>query len=78
MTLAERPVLGIPADLTPTLPPFTVQEAAPILNFSVDAIYDGIRRGEIRALRLGRAVRIPRRELARLLGLEDSESAVTE
>lgn len=58
-----------PLDLDPTLPPLTVRELAPILAVSEDVIYDSIKRGEIKALRLGRAIRIPRGEIARLLGI---------
>lgn len=64
-----------PLDLTPTLPPFTVAELAPILNVSLDTVYDSVHRGEIHALRLGRTLRIPRAEAARLLGLTQLVSA---
>lgn len=64
-------------DLTPTLPPFTVQQAAPLLNVSTDTIYDAVHDGTIRAMRLGRTIRIPRAEISRLLGIPDSESAAS-
>ena len=60
-------------DLTPTKPPFTAQQTAAIFNVSVDAVYDGVTRGEIRALRLGRLIRVPRAEVARLLLVGASE-----
>lgn len=34
------------------------------------AIYSAVRDGEVKAVRIGKAVRIPAREAARLLGLE--------
>ncbi len=34
------------------------------------ALYAAVREGEVRAVRIGSAVRIPAREAARLLGLE--------
>lgn len=61
-------------DLTPTLPPFTVDEVAAILNCSRDLIYDAVARGEIRALRLGRRVLVTRAECARLLGIEPNSA----
>src|SRR5437868_5560014 len=71
--LHRRAVEGYHLDLDPTLPPFTVAEEAEILGLSQDVIYDGVRRGEIRALRLGRAIRITRAETARLLQVSAGE-----
>jgi excisionase family DNA binding protein len=43
-------------------------ETARALRISKWSVYESVRRGEIRALRLGRTLRIPRGELIRLLG----------
>lgn len=43
-------------------------EAAGVLRVSRWQIYESIKRGELRAVRLGRCLRIPRDEVARLLG----------
>lgn len=48
-----------------------IPQAEAALNMSRYTIYDGIKRGEIRALRVGKALRIPRAEIARLLGEAD-------
>lgn len=62
-------------DLDPTLPPLRVQELAPVLAVSDDVIYRAIAAGEIKALRLGRAIRISRTEVARLLGIDGDPAA---
>lgn len=62
------------ADLPLVLEP---AEAAELLRISKWHLYESAKRGEIRALRLGRALRIPRAEIARLLGLEDSDAGPT-
>jgi excisionase family DNA binding protein len=48
-------------------PPLKPVDAAAELNVSVWTLYESVKRGEIRALRLGRCLRIPRAEIARLL-----------
>ena len=40
---------------------FTVQEACEILRVSENTMYDALRRGRIKSVRLGRGYRIPRR-----------------
>lgn len=47
----------------------TVSEAAELLRVSPGLLYRMIRRGGLKAVRLGRAVRIPRPELERLCGI---------
>lgn len=44
----------------------TVSEAAGWLRCSPDCVYDAIRREEIRAIRVGRLIRIPQSELLKL------------
>ena len=44
----------------------TVAEAAKALGLSRNSVYEGVRRGEIPALRIGRRVVIPRTALAAL------------
>lgn len=48
--------------------PLTPDELAAALRVSKWTVYDSIKRGEIHAIRLGRCIRIPQAELARLLG----------
>jgi excisionase family DNA binding protein len=45
----------------------TVREVAKRLKVSRSLVYQMIRRGEIKSVHLGRSVRIPAEELARLL-----------
>ena len=46
----------------------SADETAEVLRISRWAVYESIKRGEIRAVRLGHSLRIPRDEIARLLG----------
>ena len=46
----------------------TVEEAAQILGISRSSAYECVRRGELRALRLGRRLVVPRSALEELLG----------
>lgn len=48
---------------------FSVQEAAEIFGISPITVYRLVRRGELKAVRFGRRVRIPRSEVERLLGM---------
>jgi excisionase family DNA binding protein len=52
--------------------PLTVVEAADVLRISVRSAYAAIQRGEIRAIRIGRILRVPKSGLAELLGREQS------
>ncbi len=52
--------------------PVRVPPLAKQLNRSVNAIYLAIKRGEIASSRIGKSIRIPHEEAARLLGLETS------
>ena len=45
----------------------TVEEAAKLLRIGRTACYEGIRRGDIPAVRIGRTLRVPRRGLHNLL-----------
>ncbi len=49
---------------------YTVAEAADLLRVSPEHLYRMIRQGEVRAIHLGRAVRISRGELEKLCGIE--------
>jgi excisionase family DNA binding protein len=49
------------------LSPVTAKEAAAVLGCNIKSIYDGIKRGEIPAIRLGRMVLIPRPAFERML-----------
>jgi len=63
-----------PADLiavtTAATRPLTyrVREAAQLLGVSPDSIYDAVNRGEIRHLRFGRAIRIPKFVVDEMVG----------
>jgi excisionase family DNA binding protein len=46
----------------------TVEEAAQMLGISRSSAYECVRRGELRALRLGRRLVVPRASLEELLG----------
>lgn len=48
-------------------PPYTVPETATVLNLSVPTIRSWIAQGRIGHIRLGRAIRVPVSEPARLL-----------
>ena len=52
---------------------FTVTEVAKLLGISRGAAYEGVREGQIPALRIGRRILIPKAALERLL--EQSASA---
>ncbi len=45
----------------------TVREAAAILRIGRNQLYEAVARGELRALRIGRTIRIPRQALLNLL-----------
>ena len=49
------------------LPPWTVQQAASELNVSIHTIRAWIARRKIGHVKLGRAIRVPRAEIDRLL-----------
>ncbi len=56
----------------------TVEEAAGILGISRSSAYECVHRGELRAIRLGRRLVIPRAALAELLGSDDLRSSTVE
>ena len=41
--------------------PYKVKEYAELWRVTPNAVYEGVRRGEIPSVRMGRAIRIPRR-----------------
>ena len=47
----------------------SVDEYAALVGVSRDAVYDAVRRGEIRAVRVGRLIRIPRQPVLDALGI---------
>lgn len=49
----------------------TVREAAASLGVGKDAVYKAINRGDVRAVKLGGTLLMPRVELERILGVED-------
>ncbi len=51
----------------------TVREAAATIGVGRDAVYNAINRGELRAVKFGGTLLVPRVELERLLGLECPE-----
>ena len=53
----------------------SVKECAQVLGVSCDVIYECVQRDEIRALRLGRRIVVPRAELQRVLRMTDNNGA---
>lgn len=56
----------------PDAPTMSVAEVARVLGVSRDAAYDAVKRGEIPALHIGRAIRIPTAKVAEMLGVESA------
>lgn len=54
----------------------TVEEAAEILGISRSSAYECVHRGELRAVRLGRRLVVPRSALAELLAPSDSMHSI--
>jgi excisionase family DNA binding protein len=50
-------------------PTTRVEDAARVLGISRSAAYEGVRRGEIPAIRIGNRIVVPTAELWRMLGL---------
>jgi excisionase family DNA binding protein len=46
---------------------YTVEQVAELLVIGRTAAYDGVRRGEIPSVRIGRCIRIPRHALEQML-----------
>jgi hypothetical protein len=55
--------------------PVKVRPLARALSMSPNAIYEGIKRGEVESVRIGRTVRIPNSVARRLTGYADPEAA---
>jgi excisionase family DNA binding protein len=53
--------------MTTTILTMSVEEAAAMLGVGRDAGYEAVRRGQIPALRVGRAWRVPRAALMKML-----------
>lgn len=49
----------------------TVEEAAEVLRLDTDVVYRMVQQGELPVIKGGRAIRIPRGKLARMLGLAE-------
>jgi excisionase family DNA binding protein len=45
----------------------TVEEAAELLGLGRNAAYEGVRRGQIPAIKIGKRILVPRAQLERLL-----------
>ena len=56
----------------------TVEEAAQMLGISRSSAYECVRRGELRALRLGRRLVVPRAALEELLGVSTAAASVSD
>jgi len=59
-------------------PVLTVLEAAGMLGISRNLAYEGIRRGEIPSLKIGRRILVPRVALERLLAAQLQEAQAPE
>jgi excisionase family DNA binding protein len=55
---------------TPTL---SVDEVTELLGWGRSAVYEGVRRGELPALRIGHRIRIPTAKLLELLGIVEEK-----
>jgi excisionase family DNA binding protein len=55
----------------------TVREAAEALGVGRNAVYNAINRGDLRAVKFGGSLLVPRVELDRLLGVERAAPDVT-
>jgi excisionase family DNA binding protein len=55
----------------------TVKEVAAILRVGRNQLYQAVARGEVRAVRIGRTIRIPRTALLDLLATLLAESGAT-
>jgi excisionase family DNA binding protein len=55
-------------------PTISVHEAARLLGIGRSLAYEGVKRGEIPAVRVGRTVRVPTAKLLNLLGLLEVEA----
>jgi len=55
---------------------YRVREAAQLLGVSPDSIYDAVNRGEIRYLRFGRTIRIPKFVVDEMVG-RSAEAALS-
>jgi excisionase family DNA binding protein len=67
----SKPNRPIPQNPEPELPAkhaFTVKETAALLGVNHKTIREQITTGAIKAIRLGRSIRIPRSEVLKLLG----------
>lgn len=61
------------SDLTRRLA-FTVREAANLLGVGRDAVYNAINRGDLRAVRFGGTLLVPRPELERILLIDELDN----
>ena len=50
-----------------------VRDVAEVLDVNPKSVYSAIARGEIKALRLGRTIRVSKRALETFLGIETTE-----
>lgn len=56
----------------------TVEEVADVLRIGRSAAYAAVRAGDIPSIRVGRAIRCPRFQLERMLGLTNENGSVDE
>jgi excisionase family DNA binding protein len=52
---------------------YTVPEAGAILGLSRNASYEAARRGDLRVIKIGKLLRVPVRELERMLDMKNGE-----
>ena len=57
-------------------PTMTVEETGEALGISRTSAYEGVRTGEIPAIRIGRRIVVPTAEVRRMLGMVDAPSGV--
>jgi excisionase family DNA binding protein len=61
--------------MTEPLAVLTIEEAAELLRIGRSAAYEAARRGQLPVIRLGRSLRVPRHQLDRMLGVQETNEA---
>jgi excisionase family DNA binding protein len=54
---------------------YKVEQVSEMLNLGLNQVYEGIRRGEIPSVKVGRRILVPRRKLLDMLNGEGSDAA---
>ena len=57
--------------MTPVHKAYSVKESADLLNIHPQTVYKLVNKGDIKSIRVGRAIRIPHKEIQRLNGITE-------